>query len=332
MTRALITGGAGFIGLHLARHLLSHGVEVALLDNFARGRKDGELDAVLEDKRASLVTAELRHGQTPPGLGTDFDVIYHLAARVGVANVAEAPYEVLSDNVAMTLGAIELARRQRNLARIVFASSSEVYAAAAAQGQLAFPTPETAPLVAPPLENPRSAYALSKIYGEALCHQSGLPFTIIRPHNVYGPRMGMAHVIPELLKRAWETPSGGEFPVFSVDHSRTFCFIDDAVEAIRRAAEHPAGAGLTLNVGSDTPEVAIGELAKLVLETVGKELNIVARPATQGSPRRRCPDIGAIETLTGHRPAISLADGLARTFDWYRADGFGDPKPAENKT
>jgi len=163
---------------------------------------------------------------------------------------------------------------------------------------------------------------LSKLYGEALCLGSGLPVTIVRPHNFYGPRMGLSHVIPELLKRAHEAPDGGILEVYSVDHRRTFCFIEDAVETIARASEEPACEGETLNIGTQEPEISIGELAELVACVVGKTLEITPLPATPGSPQRRCPDISKTASLTGYRPRVSLDEGVRRTYDWYRTVVF----------
>src|SRR5262249_42666036 len=145
---------------------------------------------------------------------------------------------------------IKVARRQTDLRRLIFPSTSEVYAGTLQYFGMPFPTPETTPLTVTDLAQPRTSYMLSKIYGEALCHHADVPFTIVRPHNVYGPRMGMAHVIPELLKRAYQAPTGGRLSVSSADHKRTFCYVDDAVEFIVRLAEAPTGLSGTFNIGS----------------------------------------------------------------------------------
>jgi nucleoside-diphosphate-sugar epimerase len=163
---------------------------------------------------------------------------------------------------------------------------------------------------------------LSKMYGEAMCHHADVPFTILRPHNVYGPRMGLAHVIPELLQRAHAASPGDALKVASVDHRRTFCYVEDAVEMVCAAARSPDCAGETLNIGVDEPEVSIGELAELVVETVGTPLEIVALPATPGSPARRWPDLAKTRALTGIRPQVGLPAGLRRTYEWYRGHVF----------
>lgn len=217
---------------------------------------------------------------------------------------------------------LELARLQRGLERFVFASTSEVYAGTLRREGGPLPTPEDVPLTLPDLGEPRGAYLLSKIYGEAMSLHAGLPVTILRPHNVYGPRMGLAHVIPELLERAHAATENGSLEVFSVEHRRTFCFVDDAVELVARAALAPRCEGEVLNVGAAAPEITIAELARVVLRVVGRELEIVPGPETAGSPPRRLPDMTKTTELTGYRAHVDLETGVRRTYDWYRARGF----------
>lgn len=317
MKTALITGGGGFIGSHLARRLLADGYAVDLVDNFSRGRRDGDLEALVGEPGVRLLERDLGDPHALAGESDDYGLIFHLAAIVGVSNVLASPYRVLEENALLVMRVLDFARRQRALTRLVFASTSEVYAGSLERSLLPVPTPETAPIALPDLGHARTSYMLSKLYGEALCLQSGLPVTLVRPHNVYGPRMGLAHVIPELLKRAHDLPVGGTLAVYSVDHRRTFCYVDDAVEMIGRAAESPRCVGQVLNVGSERPEVRIGDLARIVLATVGKEAEIEPLPPTPGSPERRCPDMGKTAELTGHVAEVSLPDGIRSTYEWY---------------
>jgi len=314
---ALVTGGSGFIGSHLARRLLAGGYAVDLVDNLSRGRRDGDLEALRAEPGVRLLERDLLEPDALLEEADDYDVIFHLAAILGVANVLRAPYRVLEDNVLLLLHVLDFARRQRALSRLVFASTSEVYAGSLELSMLPFPTPETAPLALPRLEAPRTSYMLSKLYGEALCLHSGLPVTVIRPHNVYGPRMGLAHVIPELLQRAHDALPGDVLEVFSVEHRRTFCYVDDAVEMITRAAESGHCVGEVLNVGRQAPEVRIGDLARTVVDTVGRELEIRALPTTAGSPERRCPDMSKTSELTGHVARVGVEEGIGRTYAWY---------------
>jgi nucleoside-diphosphate-sugar epimerase len=213
------------------------------------------------------------------------------------------------------------------LQRLVFASTSEVYAASLASFDIPIPTPESTPLTVGELGSPRSSYMLSKIYGEAIVSQSGLPITILRPHNVYGPRMGMAHVIPELLRKAHEAPDGGALEVYSVDHRRTFCYVADAVEMLHRVALNPACEGQTLNLGAQRPEISIADLARRVIAVTGRRLEISPMPPTPGSPLRRCPDMSKLAALTGYEAQVNLDTGIEATYAWYREREFAVAVP-----
>lgn len=318
MTRAMVTGGAGFIGYHLTKELLSHGYDVVLVDNFSRGVKDNFLRTLENDAHVMLVSADLTKENDVLRMGEEFDYIFHLAAMIGVQNVLEHAYSVLTRNVELVIRTIELAKRQKHLRRFVFASTSEVYAGTLKYYQMEIPTPEDTPLTVSPLEHPRTSYMLSKIYGEALLQQSGLPFTIVRPHNFYGPRMGMSHVIPELLQKAFFAEDNHVLRVASPTHKRTFCYIDDAVGMIRRLAETPGAEGQAFNVGNEEPEVTIRELAEMILSVVEKPLEIREGIDTPGSPVRRCPSMSKTRRMVGNINTVSLEDGLQRTFDWYR--------------
>jgi UDP-glucose 4-epimerase len=317
VTKALLTGGAGFIGSHLAQRLVERGFEVDLVDNFSRGTNDDAIAALSRSGRVQVLERDLGVPGALDDAGDDYGIVAHLAAIVGVASVLDRPYGVLGANVVMTEEAISFARRQRALDRFLFISTSEVYAGTLEHFDLPIPTPESTPLALPPLDRPRTTYMLSKVYGEAMSHHSGLPFTIVRPHNIYGPRMGLAHVIPELLQRA-HNATDGRLEVYSVDHRRTFCYIDDAVEMIVRALQTSDCSGETLNIGTQAPEVAIGTVAELITKIVGKNLEIVPLAATPGSPTRRCPDMSKTFELTGYAPRVELEEGIARTYEAYR--------------
>jgi nucleoside-diphosphate-sugar epimerase len=129
--------------------------------------------------------------------------------------------------------------------------------------------------------------------------------------------MGTQHVIPELLGRAHHSPDGGKLLVYSPAHSRTFCYIDDAVELIVRLAQSPAGLGGTFNVGSPDAETSIADLAALIVSAVGKRLEIEPGPDTEGSPRRRRPDVSLAVATTRYTPSVPLTEGLRRCYAWY---------------
>jgi UDP-glucuronate decarboxylase len=315
--RVLITGGAGFIGLHLARTLARRGHTIALVDAPALRPPDDDLQAFLSTGGHTLFEADLTRPGALDSLASGADVICHLAAILGVQTVRDKPFAVLQDNVAMTTETLKFAARQPAIHRFVFASTSEVYAGTLRHFSLVFPTPETTPLTVPNVAEPRSTYMLSKIYGEALVQQSGLPFTIIRPHSIYGPRMGFRHVMPQLMQRIIQSPPGQPLVVYSPEHCRTFCFIDDAVDLIAAAIDVPAAGGATLNVGTEQPEVSMLDLARLIGGVLGREIQLEPGPVTPGSPVRRQPDIRRIVEVTGVDPRVSLEEGVRRTWQWY---------------
>jgi nucleoside-diphosphate-sugar epimerase len=322
VSRVLITGGAGFIGAHAARRLVAEGAAVDLVDDFSRGVRDADLATLAASDRVRILQRDLRVRGALDDVGDGYSHVLHLAAVVGVGHVLRQPFAVLADSVAMLEGVIAAARRQPALERLVFMSTSEVYAGTLDLGELPFPTPESVPLAITRLAEPRTAYMLAKLYGEAMCRHADVPVSILRPHNVYGPRMGLSHVIPELLQRAHAADAGTELSVASIDHRRTFCHVDDAVELLWRVATTPACAGETLNLGRGEPEVSMGELGGLIAETVGKRLAVVPRPTTPGSPPRRCPDMSRMHSLVGRPPGVDLPTGVRRTYEWYRRHVF----------
>jgi nucleoside-diphosphate-sugar epimerase len=163
---------------------------------------------------------------------------------------------------------------------------------------------------------------LSKLYGEAMMYQAGVPGIIIRPHNLYGPRMGLEHVIPELMKRIHVSIPGSELRVFSPRHRRTFCYIDDAVGLIKGLVLKDDAIGSAWNIGSEGPEYEIEVLASMINRLMGGELKIVGGQNTKGSPARRCPSMARTNALTGLHSRIPLEEGLTRTLRWYQTNVF----------
>jgi UDP-glucose 4-epimerase len=323
LKKALITGGAGFIGCFLAERLLDLGWQVDLVDNLSRGRMDAFLQGLLRKPGASFIECDLLDGkQSLALLGRDYTHIFHFAAILGVQNVIDNPDRTLYANVMLLKTALDLAKAQDRLSRFVFASTSEVYAGSLETIGLTIPTPENHVITLPDLGRPRTSYMLSKLYGESMVRLSGLPHTIIRPHNVYGPRMGLSHVVPQLLQKAHEAVDGASIEVFSVDHMRTFCFITDAINMILLAAELPECLDQVLNLGTEAPEYQIEQLAEVVIKVVDKTLAIQPGPETQGSPSRRAPDMTKMAQLTGYVSKVELMDGVRLTYQWYSAKVF----------
>ncbi|MCA2214074.1 NAD-dependent epimerase/dehydratase family protein [Jidongwangia harbinensis] len=314
--RVLVLGGAGFIGLHLCRRLVADGHAVTVVDDFSRGADDRDVAALRAAPGVRIVSADLTDPAAWSALSPGHDQVYLLAAVVGVRNVEADPARVIRVN---TLTALHLLDWLPPGRRVFFSSTSEVYAGGVSAGVVPVPTDERVPMLVRDVAEPRFAYGISKLLGEAaLLHgvaAAGGTAVVGRFHNVYGPRMGADHVIPEMSLRAL----AGEDPfrVWGADQSRAFCYVDDAVEAMLRLMANPAAQGV-VNIGDDTAETNIGDLAKLVLRVAGAHADLVTRPAPAGSVTRRCPDLTRLRELTGFEPAVPLEDGLARTFAWYR--------------
>ncbi|MBC8394569.1 MAG: NAD-dependent epimerase/dehydratase family protein [Deltaproteobacteria bacterium] len=325
MAKTLIIGGGGFIGGHLAYALVQEGEQVDIVDDFSRAIRDPFLQEIERIESVNIIDADISASSAPSELSNDYRVIYQLAAIIGVRHVLERPYEVLHKNVVIQAQAIELAKRQKALDHFIFSSTSEIYAGSLKHMEMPIPTPEHVPIALSELDHPRTSYMLSKIYGEAMCQQSGLPFTIVRPHNVYGPRMGLAHVLPELMKKARSLPKNGNLEVASVNHRRAFCYIDDAIKIMRSLASHTQAIGGTYNLGNQKQEITIGEFARLVLEVTDRtDLKIVPLPETPGSPARRCPDMTRTHHVIGHPPFIDLKEGIEETYKWYAKNVFSE--------
>jgi UDP-glucuronate decarboxylase len=310
--RALLLGGAGFIGLHLARRLVRDGHTVGIVDDFSRGRNDVDLAALRAHPAVTVYSGDLTDADVWASLPRGWDQIYLLAAVVGVRNVEAAPARVVRINTWVAMHLLDWIRPDD---RVFFASTSEVYAGGVDAGIVPVPTGEACPVMVADVTAPRFAYAISKLVGEAGFVHGGQA-VVGRFHNVYGPRMGTDHVIPEMALRAL----GGEDPfrVPGADQFRAFCFVDDAVEAMIRLMATPEALGQIVHIGDDTAETNIGDLAKLVLRTTGASATLAPSAAPPGSVRRRCPDLTRLRALTGYEPSVPLEDGVRRTVEWYR--------------
>ncbi len=285
----LLLGGAGFIGVHLARRLITDGHTVTIVDDFSRGRRDREFTQLRRLPQVKVISGDLTDPATWAPLPHGWDQIYLLAAVVGVRNVEQDPARVIRVNA---LAALHLLDWVSPREKVFFASTSEVYAAGVDAGIVPVPTAEDVPLMISDVTAPRFAYAVSKLLGEAAfvhaAREKGITFVIGRFHNVYGPRMGADHVIPEMSLRAIR--GDDPFMVWGADQYRAFCYVDDAVEAMLRLMSTPAAAGEIVHIGDDTAETRIDDLAKLVLRVAGVAPAIQTAPAPPGSVARRCPD------------------------------------------
>ncbi|AZO94018.1 NAD-dependent epimerase/dehydratase family protein [Halocella sp. SP3-1] len=323
MKKVLITGGAGFIGFHLAQYLSEFSLDVTLIDNFFRGENDKELLELNKKENVRFVKADLTNPEELALLNGYFDYIYHLAAINGTRNFYEKPFEVLRVNI-LTLINILNWINPNNCGKFLFTSSSETYAGTVnsfSEYKEFIPTKENIPLTINDVFNERNSYGGSKIAGELLtvnyCRTRQIPFSIIRYHNIYGPRMGFEHVIPEFSKRIYKREN--PFKIFGGEDTRAFCYITDAVKATKLVMENNKCDSEIINIGNNREEIRIIDLAKKFLKLTRHNVAIDVEEAPKGSVSRRCPNIDKLEKLTTYKPEIDLDKGLQLTYDWYNS-------------
>lgn len=321
MARALLLGGAGFIGYHLARRLAEdRSCQVTIVDNLSQGQVDRDLGTLLEGQQSiAFHRADLTDARAWDSLGGPYDQVYLLAGVVGVRNVQGSPRRVLRDNTAIILNTLDWLARA-GCGRLLFASTSEVYAGSVELGMAPVPTGEDVPLAVQDVQQPRATYAITKMLGEAsvthFARDCGAEAVIVRFHNVYGPRMGFRHVVPELMQRIHQRMD--PLPVYGLEQTRAFCYISDAVDACLALMECRLPRPEIVNVGNGQEEVTIEGLVRLLCDVTGYHPTVQPMPAAPGSVGRRCPDTRKLHALTGFRPSVDLARGLALTWQWYR--------------
>ncbi|MDA0991541.1 MAG: NAD-dependent epimerase/dehydratase family protein [Verrucomicrobia bacterium] len=307
----LVTGAAGLIGFELTKQLLAVGDQVTAIDCYLKGGADDLAQlAQAHADQLTIIEGDLCDADTLRGVAGPIDTIYHLAAIVGVAHVNANPYDTLQINVRSTCNVMDLAMAS-SCRCVAFASSSENYAGGVDHGWIALPTDEAVPLVITDIQLPRWSYAASKIAGEAAvfgaAHKAGFIPVAMRFHNVYGPRMGLTHVIPELFDRCRRKLD--PLPVYGLDATRSFLHVDDAARAIRLATSPAAASdGGIINIGSDQ-EISIQQLLETMFELTGHHPTLEAHPAPPGSVKRRVPDIHKLQAL-GFSQTIDLVTGL----------------------
>jgi nucleoside-diphosphate-sugar epimerase len=320
MKSVLITGGGGFIGFHLAKHLFDQGYDITILENFARGKRDDEFEKFLEEGKAKLIEGDITVAETFEKLG-EYDYIYHLAMINGTENFYKIPDKVLKVGIVGTLNVLDWFVKQKK-GKLLFSSSSEAYAGALKilGDNFPLPTPENVPLVIEDPSNVRWSYGGSKMLSEIAIHSYAQAydmknFCIIRYHNIYGPRMGFEHVIPQFIERTIK--DDGDFKIFGGQETRTFCYVEDGVEATRLVMESDETNGKTIHIGRDDDEIKIIDLAKNLFEIAEVERKFDVRPAPDGSVMRRCPNIEKLKGL-GFSPKVDLKEGLKKSYDWYK--------------
>jgi len=315
----LITGGAGFIGSHLAERLLQRGDYVALLDNLSTGSMEN-IRHLKASERMEYHLDAIENRHLIAELVDDADVVVHLAAAVGVRLIVESPVRTIETNVNGTQIILEAAEKKRKL--VLTASTSEVYGKSTQ-----VPFREEADLVLGPTTKGRWSYAASKALDEFLAlsywRERKVPVIVVRLFNTVGPRQtgryGM--VLPNFVKQALEN---APITVYgSGTQSRCFCDVRDTVEALVRLMDTPRSIGEVVNIGN-TEEITIGELAKTVRERTGSSSEISYIPYDQAyepgfeDMMRRVPCVDKLHSLTGFRPETKLNDIVDRVSHYLR--------------
>lgn len=310
MPRAVVTGGAGFLGSHLCDLLRARDWEVVAVDNLITGHRDN-VAHLAADPGFALVEHDVT--VSIPVDGT-IDAVLHLASPASPPEYLAHPLETLEVGSAGTRHALDLARA--NDARFLLASTSEIYGD---------------PLVHPQSESyfgnvnsvgPRAVYDEAKRYAEAITmayhREFGVDTKIVRIFNSYGPRLRAAdgRVVSNFLAQAMR---GEALTVYGDGkQTRSFCFVSDEIEGLFALLE--SGHVGPMNIGN-ADEFTMLELAELVLEVTGADVDLVFEPMPVDDPRQRRPDLSLAERVLGWRPEVDLREGLARTYDWYRRLG-----------
>lgn len=308
-----VTGACGFIGSHLVEALARAGARVKALTLYDARGAHGWMDDVPAELRGRIriVPGDVRDAEFVRRLIEPGDTVFHLAALIGIPYSYHAPRSYVDTNVSGTLNVLEAARAA-GVRRLLVTSTSEVYGT-----PRRVPISETDPLHA------QSPYAATKIAADKLAesfHLSfGLPVTLVRPFNTYGPRQSPRAVLPTILMQLLS--GAPELKLGSLDTTRDLTFVDDTVEGFMRLAACDAAVGQTVNVGTGR-QVTIGELAEFACRALGRSVPIRCEPdrvrPEASEVQRLCADTARLRELVGWTPSIPLERGLSVTADWMK--------------
>jgi len=304
--RVLVTGGAGFLGSHICERLLSEGHEVLCVDNFYSSTRDN-VAHLLGNPRFEL----MRHDVTFP-LYVEVDEIFNLACPASPVHYQFDPVQTTKTSVIGAINMLGLAKRVK--ARILQASTSEIYG-----DPDVHPQPEEYWGNVNPI-GLRSCYDEAKRCAETLFfdyrRQHNMPIKVVRIFNTYGPRMHPhdGRVVSNLIVQAL---NGEDITVYGDgSQSRSFCYVDDLVEAMFRMMETPPEVTGPINIGNPN-EFTILELAKLVIAITATKSKIKFEPLPSDDPRQRQPNISRAKSVLGWEPKTQLSEGLAKTIDYF---------------
>lgn len=290
MKKILVTGSSGFIGKNLVASLRSNGYTV-----------------IEADKKIGLDLSNLDVINNLP----DVDIVFHAAAYNGTKFFYQRPFDVIRDNILPTQYLLE--RYAGQCERFVFTGTCESYAGAVDRFNYPVPTNESVPLVVSDVTNPRWSYGGSKIAGELMCvaanKQFDQSYTIIRYHNVYGPDQ-VDHFIPEFVSRV----KTGNMELFGGTDTRSFMFIDDAIDATVKILQSQETLNKIVNVGV-AKESTIQEVAELMLNILKIDKPLIHLDSPPGSVKRRSPDVSFLKNVVGFTERVSLAEGIRSTIE-----------------
>jgi UDP-glucose 4-epimerase len=320
--KALITGGAGFVGSHLAEALLARGDEVFVLDNLSTGSIEN-IEPLKQNPRFRYAIDSVTNEPVCAELIDRVDVVFHLAAAVGVKLIVESPVNTIETNVHGTEMVLKLANKKKK--KVFVASTSEVYGKSND-----VPFHEEADLVLGPTSKGRWSYACSKAIDEFLAlayfKEKRLPVVIVRLFNTVGPRQtgryGM--VVPNFVKQAL---LGHPLTVFGDGtQRRCFTYVSDVVGALVRLADQEGAVGQVFNIGNSTEEITILDLARRVKERTRSNSEIVLVPYAKAYEEgfedmpRRVPDTSKLTALIGYAPQVHLDEILDRVSAYFTSD------------
>lgn len=312
MGRYVVTGAAGFLGAHLTRLLSSRGARVVAIDLGLQPNAQRQLARIRALPGVEVMTIDLADRAAVARL-PEVDGVYHLAALNGTANFYSRPWQTLWHSTMPTVNLLDhYASQQPEF--FFYAGSSEAYASTVTRFDWHVPTAEEVPLSVDDPRNVRWSYGASKLHGEAACFaaqaESGIPVVVGRFHNAYGPDMGVHHVIPDFINRGKE----GIFELYGSTQTRSFIYVDDAVDAVVVVAENARGE--IVNIGSPV-ETRILDLAAIIMREAGWSGEIKEHPAPAGSVERRAPDVTRLSKLMDVAQFVSLDEGVRRTLRSY---------------
>jgi NAD dependent epimerase/dehydratase len=311
--RVLVTGGEGFIGSHLVEVLVREGADVSALAYYNAFGRWGWLDGSEVAGDIRIVPGDVRDGQRVMEAVAGCDVVFHLAALIGIPYSYEAPESYIQTNVTGTYNVANACLRH-GVSRLVHTSTSEVYGTA-----ITVPISEDHPL------QPQSPYSASKIGGDMMAlsfhHSFELPVAVARPFNTYGPRQSTRAVIPTILAQLHSGAT--EIKLGSTTPTRDFNYVEDTVRGFLAVAGCDQALGQVVNIGSGQ-EISVGALVDLLVEISGRQAKVVVdearvRPGGSEVERLLCDNARARE-WAGWEPQVSLREGLTRTSDWVAAN------------